>query len=99
MAAICDTACKCVECVFYQNDTDRERKVCYAIPNRYGMVHAQKMIKQSAEYIMCLDDKGEYAIYYANGRKDEIGKLFASYDETAINNDWNWLHSEREPLS
>ncbi len=56
MVVICDRACKCSECVYYQNDTDRERKVCFATPDCYGKVHAQK-IKSKGEHKYASDKK------------------------------------------
>lgn len=41
-AKICDAACKCTECVHYKQDPDRNGKSCFAAPNTYGIVHAQK---------------------------------------------------------
>lgn len=41
-AKICDGACKCTECVHYKKDSDRGGKSCFAKPDSFGIVRAQK---------------------------------------------------------
>ena len=42
MGYICDGACKCAECEHHKTDTDRDRKACFATPDRFGYVHAKR---------------------------------------------------------
>ena len=51
-AVICDGACKCSECEHHKRDTERNRTACFARPDKFGCVHAQrKLVSRSGEDI------------------------------------------------